>query len=94
MELDYFRKIVSTKIFECEAETSEGEMRPYRWENTNKLLGKEGYIGTKTGITDAAGPCLSAAYEKGKDKFVVILLNSKSMDHRWQEVPKVVEWAI
>lgn len=58
------------------------------------MLGKQGYIGTKTGITDAAGPCLSAAYENGNDKFVVILLNSKTMDHRWQEVPKLIDWAI
>ena len=36
----------------------------YRWLNTNRLLGLDGFIGTKTGITDAAGPCLAACYEK------------------------------
>ena len=36
----------------------------YQWLNTNRLLGLDGFIGTKTGITDAAGPCLAACYEK------------------------------
>ena len=53
----------------------------------------DGFIGTKTGITDAAGPCLAATYHKGNDFFIVVLLNSKSMEHRWVEVPKLVEWA-
>ena len=31
----------------------------------------------------------------GKEhSFVIILLNSKSMEERWREVPKLVEWAI
>ena len=36
----------------------------YNWENTNKLLGVPGFVGCKTGITPAAGPCLAAAYER------------------------------
>ena len=94
MENEYFRQIVRTQVFECEAKTSSGSTRKYRWENTNRLLNHDGFIGTKTGITDAAGPCLSATYQKGNDYFVVILLNSKSMEHRWVEVPRLVEWAI
>lgn len=54
-----------------------------KWENTNHMLGQQGYIGCKTGITDAAGPCLSAAYQKDGFFFVMILLNSKSMEARW-----------
>ncbi len=44
------------------------------------------------GVTDTAGPCLSAYFEKGDDKFVVVLLNSKGMDERWGEIKKLVEW--
>jgi D-alanyl-D-alanine carboxypeptidase len=40
-------------------EVSESEIN---WENTNKLLDK-GFKGVKTGITPAAGACLSALYE-------------------------------
>lgn len=70
--------------------------RHYRWYNTNYMLkrSKEGYNGVKTGITEAAGPCLSASYEKGEHHFIVVLLKSGSMDIRWEEVPQLVEWAI
>jgi len=66
----------------------------YEWVNTNRLLGIDGFIGTKTGITEAAGPCLAAAYEKDSHFFVVVILQSKSMDCRWDEVQLLVDWAI
>jgi D-alanyl-D-alanine carboxypeptidase len=59
------------------------------WENTNKLL-EVGFEGIKTGITDTAGPCLSACY---KD-YIIIVLNSKSMNERWIEVKKLVKWMV
>ena len=46
----------------------------YDWENTNRMLGVSGYIGCKTGITPAAGPCLSACYEKNGNTFIIVLL--------------------
>ena len=56
------------------------------WENTNKML-EEGWSGLKTGITPNAGPCLAASLFKtfsGKEyEFLVILLDSESMDARW-----------
>ena len=62
MQLEYFRKIVKTQVYECEAKSADGKPKQFRWENTNKLLAIDGFIGTKTGITDAAGPCLAATY--------------------------------
>jgi len=38
----------------------------FKWKNTNALLKNPHYQGLKTGITEAAGPCLSAFY-KNKD---------------------------
>lgn len=61
----------------------EMDTRNVIWENTNFLLGNPGYTGCKTGITDAAGPCLSATYNKDGFNYVIILLNSKSMEARW-----------
>lgn len=46
----------------------------YKWINTNKLLGIDGWIGTKTGITDAAGPCLAACFERESHFFLVVIL--------------------
>lgn len=56
--------------------------------------GDGGFIGCKTGITNAAGPCFCGAYEKNGHKFIVVVLSSKTMDIRWVEVPKLVDWAI
>ena len=69
------------------------KLTKYRWENTNKLLGKDkGFIGCKTGITNAAGPCFAGFYEKDNDQLAVVVLNSRSMEKRWVEVPRMVEW--
>lgn len=40
------------------------ENRKFKWENTNMMLKQQHYYGLKTGVTEAAGPCLSAFWEK------------------------------
>lgn len=67
--------------------------RYFKWYNTNNMLNYPGYNGLKTGITDAAGPCLSASYQKGDIHLVIVLMNSKSMEARWEEIPQLVNWA-
>lgn len=61
------------------------------------MLG-EGWSGIKTGITPNAGPCLAASFYKVlagiEYEFLVVLLNSESMEARWKEVASLVEWAI
>ena len=59
------------------------------------MLKLPNYKGVKTGITDAAGPCLSCHYEEdyenGEHKFKIeltmVILKSKSMEARWLEIP-------
>lgn len=53
-----------------------------------------GYSGLKTGITPTAGPCLAASISKNDFKFIIVILNSRSMDQRWVEIPKLVHWAM
>ena len=67
--------------------------RYFQWENTNLMLNQHGYCGLKTGITEAAGPCLSACYQHGSHSYIVILLGCVSMEQRWAEVPQLIEWA-
>ena len=45
--------------------------KEYVWFNTNKLL-ESGFIGIKTGHTDAAGPCLASCimYDDGRLIFI------------------------
>jgi D-alanyl-D-alanine carboxypeptidase len=84
-----FRKIVATKAYSAEILGIEGKRRVF-WENTNKLLYK-GFDGIKTGVTDNAGPCLTVAF-RGCMFVVVTLLNSRSMEARWEEAQMIVSW--
>lgn len=96
-----FRTVVATRIYEAKA-LNGGDTRQstfvkpqtrYKWENTNRLLGCfEGLIGTKTGITAAAGPCFSGYYEKDDYKLALVLANSRTMEVRWIEIQKMVHW--
>lgn len=91
---DLFRDVVNTKNFQCPSRTKK---HTYSWENTNFLLwDKSGtFFGVKTGITPAAGPCLSVHYRSkcGTFDFIVVVLNCKTREARFTEVPKLIEWA-
>lgn len=70
MKSDIVRRVVATTEFETQAigGRDRQNLTVYNWENTNKLLGKmPGIIGTKTGITQAAGPCFAGFYEDPDD---------------------------
>ena len=98
MKIDAYRKVVGTQVYETQAlgaspKDGDGKTNKYRWENSNKLLGKyKGILGCKTGITTAAGPCFAGYYEYGETKLAIILCHSKTMDHRWEEIKALVEW--
>jgi len=93
MKNPIFRRIVSTQVYSGNIRESPFGPRTITWENTNKLLSK-GYDGIKTGITTNAGPCLSASIRVGNYHLIIIILASKSMERRWNEVPKLVEWTL
>jgi D-alanyl-D-alanine carboxypeptidase len=57
------------------------------------MLNVPGYNGLKTGVTEAAGPCLATSYQKGDVHLVIVLLNCKTMEARWDEIPLLLEWA-
>jgi D-alanyl-D-alanine carboxypeptidase len=75
MKDPYFKKIVSTKKYSCHPLRSK-DSRKLEWENTNMMLGTLGYCGLKTGITEAAGPCLSACFHKNGHFLIIVLLSS------------------
>jgi len=53
--------------------------RFYKWENTNFMLRQPNYNGLKTGITDVAGPCLSASFKNKKRRPVVVYNNTPEL---------------
>jgi D-alanyl-D-alanine carboxypeptidase len=63
MKSHLFKKIVSCKHYQTEVKNDTTKTnRTVIWENTNKLLRRDGFMGLKTGITVTAGPCLASAY--------------------------------
>lgn len=94
MKYSLFREVVRTKFYTA-IPLNRRSAEPYVWENTNKLLEMcPSFVGCKTGITDTAGPCFSGCFEQGGEQICIVVLNSKSMDQRWVEVPLMAEWAV
>lgn len=94
-----FSQIVNTKLYESYIKNHKtGNSRKEVWVNTNKLLEK-GFNGVKTGITDAAGPCLAASLKiNKKDKsdiwVVSVILSCRSMEKRWTESQDLITWGV
>ena len=89
-----FREIVNRKSYIGIGYDSAGKEKEFDWVNTNRILGKGGCNGIKTGVTDTAGPCLVTNIQTKSFCFIIVLLNSKTMDARWDEVGKLKDWAI
>lgn len=92
-----FNRIVRTKNYTCKSRNklllnlSKVVQKDYSWTNTNKLLGK-GFVGIKTGITRPAGPCLATHLKSKKRSYIVVLLNSWSIEQRWIDTWKIIEY--
>ena len=54
------------------------------------------YSGIKTGVTPTAGPCLAVNFKSrcGSFEFIVVVLNCKSREARFVEIPKLINWAM
>ena len=68
-----FREIVSTKTYICRS-LSGGEDRLFV--NHNRLLGRDGIFGVKTGYTISCGRCLVTACERGGRTLVAVTLSA------------------
>ena len=73
----------------------------YSWKNTNLLLWSEDnvlgtYSGIKTGVTPTAGPCLAVGFKSrcGLYDFIIVVMNCKTREARFVEIPKLIRWAI
>ena len=63
------------------------------WINTNRLLGRKGCKGVKTGFTHRAGGCLSTLFEIGGDQVMVVVMGCKTSDDRFIDTSKLLHWA-
>ena len=87
-----FKKIVNTKQYECFIEREDNDVE-ITWKNTNKLQNK-GYCGIKTGITSAAGPCLSCFYENDEMGICVVVLGCNKMNDRFNDCDLQTQWVV
>jgi D-alanyl-D-alanine carboxypeptidase len=80
-------KIIAKPMHTAELKTISGkevEIRKIVWQNTNLLLGEEGFIGGKTGQTQNAGNCLASVYEaRDKQKYIIVLLGCSTKELRF-----------
>ena len=83
LEVPRFRDYVTCRQHGCEVTGIGGYKRNLKWENTNRLLGIEGYTGLKTGTTDAAGACLVSSSQRNERELIVVLLNAANSDARY-----------
>ena len=54
------------------------------------------FSGIKTGVTPTAGPCLAVGFKSrcGIYDFIVVVMNCKTREARFIEIPKLVRWAV
>lgn len=97
VNISEFNRIVRTKSYKCKSRNkpimnlSKVMSFDYLWSNTNKLLNR-GFVGIKTGITYSAGPWLATYLKNKKRSYIIVLLNSKSIEQRWVDTLKVIEY--
>jgi len=85
LALPTFAAYVSTTRHACSLVDAHGQRREVVWNNTNRLLGTEGYDGVKTGTTRAAGECLVASGRRGGDHLIVVILGASSTEARYAD---------
>jgi D-alanyl-D-alanine carboxypeptidase (penicillin-binding protein 5/6) len=88
-----FREYVQTRSHQCEVADAKGDKRTVVWENTNRLLGIEGYDGVKTGTTGSAGSCLVSSGRRDGDHLLVVVLGATSNDSRYLDTRNLFRWA-
>jgi len=88
-----FSKYVATRQRGASVTGNGGYQRNVAWKNSNQLLAIDGYLGVKTGTTDAAGACLVSASEREGDRLLLVVLGSSSSAGRYVDSRNLYRWA-
>ncbi|KAL4476829.1 hypothetical protein ABPG72_010666 [Tetrahymena utriculariae] len=95
MKNQYFREIVKTIEYTATIQNSRKGSKEQTWENTNKLLKSSCYcIGVKTGITPAAGACLSSCFQINNRHFIIVILNTQTLEMRFTETIQIFKFLV
>ena len=90
---ELFREIIGTRSYTCEVAGPSGYQRRQRWKNTNRLLGIEGFVGAKTGTTQAAGACLVGVGQRDGRELIVVVMGASSSDNRYLDARNLFQWS-
>lgn len=93
MEIPLFVKIVATQNYSAWISNS-GVPKEVKWQNTNKLLRRSGFLGVKTGVTVTAGPCLASCYSYAGRTFIVVLLRANKLSRRFKQTRLLLGWTL
>ncbi len=93
MQRETFRQYVRTRNTTVQARRDDETQREVTWNNTNKLLGIEGFDGIKTGTTGRAGACLVSSGRRDGVHLFVVVLGSTSTSARYVDSRNLYRWA-
>ncbi len=93
MQNEMFRKVVATRRYATTLDSTAGYQRNIVWDNTDSLLGTEGFYGIKTGTTDPAGACLVSAGKRGDKPLYVVVLGASTGANRYLDARNLYRWA-
>jgi len=94
MQLPLMRKICSTRQHGVTVDSEAGYQRNVQWNNTNRLLRREGYTGVKTGTTGPAGACLVGSAERDGRELIGVVLGASSSDARYADFRNLYRWVL
>ena len=86
LKIPLFRQIVGTRQYVCTVQSVVGYERSLVWNNSNRLLQREGYTGVKTGTTGPAGACLVAVGTRDGVEVIGVVLGSASSSARYSDI--------
>ncbi|MEQ8847702.1 serine hydrolase [Botrimarina sp.] len=92
-QLPLFREITGTRRESATLDSVTGYQRNVVWNNTNRLLGIEGFDGVKTGTTGRAGACLASTGVRDGKRLIVVVLGSSCSDARYADSRNLYRWA-
>ncbi|MFN9854044.1 MAG: serine hydrolase [Planctomycetota bacterium] len=93
MKYRFAAEVVATRRHQCVARGQEGYQRRLVWNNSNRLLNQHGYLGIKTGTTDAAGECLVSISEFEGVKTIVVVLGASGSAARYADSRNLHRWS-
>ena len=93
MKFPLVMEIVQTRQYSCTVKGQEGYTRRLNWTNTNQLLDRQGYLGFKTGTTDAAGACLVSLSRMEDNETIVVVLGSSGSAARYSDSRNLHRWS-